>query len=101
MSTDELQERIRRIDAETLAKRIHAARTAARENGSRTKLVRLSHDRLVERMGMSSRQHLIKLEQGTHRPSARTLTALSEATGYPVEWFLADDACPFHGRSMK
>lgn len=32
-------------------------------------------------------RHVIRLEQGMHYPSARTLLKISEATGQPLEFF--------------
>lgn len=57
----------------------------------------LSHDALGERMGGVSRQHLIKLEKGLHRPSIEMLERIAEATGREVDWFLdpALDPSPF------
>lgn len=87
MITDEmaeLQERIRLAPGVLIAERIKHARSEAR----------LSHDRLGARMGGVSRSHLIKLEKAKHRPGAAMLTRISEATGRPVEWFLAPDTEP-------
>lgn len=46
----------------------------------------LSLDRLGEIVG-TGRRHLIKLEQGEHRPRPALLARIAEATGKPVEWF--------------
>lgn len=54
------------------------------------KTARLSHDRLVERLGRSNRSHLIKIEQGTHRPRQELRDALADALAVPRELF-ADD----------
>lgn len=85
---DALQDRIRRAPADLIAKRIRRARREASIGGG---VVRLSHDALAERMGTSSRHHLIKLEKGLHRPRAELLLVIAEATGYSVEWFLRPD----------
>lgn len=82
---DDLQERIRRAPAQYLADHIRSAR---RQAG-------LSHDRLVERMGASSRSGLIRYEKAAHRPRAQMLVSIAEATGRDVEWFLPpDDRAP-------
>ena len=81
--TDLLQERIRRTSAPLLATRIRQAR---KEHGS--------HDALATAVE-SSRQHLIKLEKGLHRPRAGMLLKIAEATGHDVDWFLDESADPF------
>jgi transcriptional regulator with XRE-family HTH domain len=43
-------------------------------------------------MGGVTRQHLIKLEKGRHRPGLEMLNRLSEALGKPVEYFLVEEA---------
>jgi transcriptional regulator with XRE-family HTH domain len=53
----------------------------------------LSLDYLAVQVG-SSRQHLIRLEQGRHRPRVDMLTRIAEATGRQVEWFLDPDLDP-------
>ena len=45
-------------------------------------------------MGGVTRQHLIKLERGLHRPGADMLTRYAEATGRQVEWFLDPELDP-------
>lgn len=54
----------------------------------------LSHDALGERMGGVTRQHLIKLEKGLHRPSIEMLQRIAEATGREVDWFLDPEMDP-------
>lgn len=44
--------------------------------------------------GGASRQHLIKLEAGKHRPGPEMLARYAEATGKPVEWFVDPDLDP-------
>lgn len=44
---------------------------------------RLSHDKLGEKVG-TSRQHLIKLEKGLHRPRPDMIARIAEATGRPA-----------------
>jgi transcriptional regulator with XRE-family HTH domain len=53
---------------------------------------RLSHDRLVERLGRSNRGHLIKVEKGEHVPRADLRNAIADATGVPRELFEDDDS---------
>jgi len=80
----DLQERIRLAPGALIAARIRRARRDAN----------LSHDRLGERMGGVTRQHLIKLEKAQHRPGKEMLTRIAEATERPVEWFLDPDIEP-------
>jgi transcriptional regulator with XRE-family HTH domain len=80
---DALQDRIRRAPADLLASRIRRARRTS--------------DQTLDRLAVavdSSRQHLIKLEKGMHRPRAPLLTKIAEATERPVEWFLDPDLDP-------
>ena len=53
----------------------------------------MSHDRLGEKVG-TSRQHLINLEKGRHRPRLEMLTGIAEATGRDLEWFLNPEIDP-------
>lgn len=53
----------------------------------------LSHDKLGERVG-TSRQHLINLEKGRHRPRPDMLTRIADATGRDIEWFLDPEVDP-------
>lgn len=82
---DALQERIRRAPADLVAARIRRAR-------------RTSDDvRTLDQLAIaveSSRQHLIKLEKGQHRPRAEMLSKIAEATRRQVEWFLDPDLDP-------
>jgi transcriptional regulator with XRE-family HTH domain len=84
---EELQERIRVAPGQLISSRIKRARKAAD----------LTLDQLGELCGGVSRQHLIKLEKGKHRPRAAMLLRISEATGRSVDWFLdpAIDPSPF------
>ncbi len=65
-------------------------RAKASEFGDRLRQARkaagLSHDRLGAAAG-TSRQHLIRLEKGLHRPSPELLARIASATGKPVEFF--------------
>lgn len=83
MEDEELQERIRQAPAQLIATRIKRARKGSE----------MSHDRLAEECG-TSRQHLIKLEQATHRPRAAMLRKIAEATGRSVDWFLDPEVDP-------
>lgn len=74
---DLLTERISLTPAHFIGGKIRRARKTAG----------LSHDRLGEKVG-ASRQHLIRLEQGEHRPRPRLLRAIAEATDRPVEFFV-------------
>src|SRR6476646_4289124 len=60
------------------------------EQGSKIREARkgakLSHDRLGAAVG-TSRQHLIRLEQGWHRPGEELLARIAEATGRPLHFF--------------
>lgn len=40
----------------------------------------------------TSRQHLINLEKGKHRPRPEMLTKIAEATGKPLDYFLLEAA---------
>lgn len=79
------QDRLREAPLKLLAARIREARGG------------LSHDKLGEKVG-TSRQHLISLEKGRHRPRLEMLTRIAEATERDVDWFLdpeVDPASPF------
>lgn len=45
-------------------------------------------------MGGVTRQHLIKLEKGRHRPRPEMLTKIAEATGREIDWFLDPEVDP-------
>jgi transcriptional regulator with XRE-family HTH domain len=78
-----LEERIKNAPLALIAARIRRARKEAD----------LSHDRLAEGAG-TSRQHLIKLEKGKHRPRAQMLTRIAEHTGREIDWFVDPDLDP-------
>lgn len=42
----------------------------------------------------TSRQHLINLEKGKHRPRPEMLLRIAEATGKTPDWFLVEDEDP-------
>lgn len=50
----------------------------------------LSLDRLGEQVG-TSRQHLIRLEKGLHRPKPAMAARIAEATGVPLDLLTDDD----------
>lgn len=52
----------------------------------------LSHDLFGQRMGGVTRQHLIKLEKGLHRPGLEMLQRVAVAADKPVEYFLVEEA---------
>lgn len=67
---------IQRALAERVGRRIKTARKQAG----------LSHDKLAKRVG-TSRQHLIKLEKGTHLPGPSMLTAIARETEKSESFF--------------
>jgi len=79
-----LQERIRLAPGPLIGSRIRRARKEAE----------LSHDRLGNKLGGVTRQHLIKLEKAQHRPRAEMLTKIAEATGREIDWFLDPEVDP-------
>lgn len=80
----ELQERIRLAPGQLIATRIKRARKSAN----------LTLDHLGEACGGVTRQHLIKLEQGKHRPRAEMLRRIAEASGRSVDWFVDPEVDP-------
>jgi transcriptional regulator with XRE-family HTH domain len=89
-----LQERIRLAPWDLIGQRIKEARLTAKAGGL------LTLDELGNALGGVTRQHLIKLEKGQHKPRASMLLRLSEALGRSVDWFLdPDDPTPFRGGS--
>lgn len=83
MGAVETRDRLREAPLKLVAARIKRARREAD----------LSHDRLGERVG-TSRQHLISLEKGRHRPRLEMLTRIAEATERDVDWFLDPEVDP-------
>lgn len=53
----------------------------------------LTLDALSGRVG-TSRQHLIRLEAGKHRPRVVMLQRIAEATGREIDWFLDPEVDP-------
>src|SRR4051812_44158185 len=66
---------------------------AARVKRAR-KALGLSHDRLGALCGGVTRQHLIKLEKGQHRPTLEMLSRIAEATGRDLRWFVDPEVDP-------
>lgn len=83
-ATIDLDELLRNAPLPLIAARIRRARRGAG----------LSHDRLGERMGGVTRQHLIKLEKGKHRPRLETLALIAKATSRETSWFLDPEVDP-------
>ncbi len=87
----ELRERIKQISLPFIAAQWKQARFDCK----------LSHDVIGERMGGVSRQHLIKLEGGKHRPGPEMLTRYAAATGKPIAFFVPSEVdtptIPFPG----
>lgn len=89
----ELRDRIALVPKPVLGQRIRESR------GEKGKPGYLSHDRLAARVG-TTRQHLIRLEHGKHRPGEEMLSRIADATSREVEWFLRPDPAqlaPFRG----
>jgi transcriptional regulator with XRE-family HTH domain len=84
LELEALRERIKQAPLMLLASRIRRAR---RTTG-------LSHDDFGKRAGGVTRQHLIKLEKGKHRPGPEMLLRISEASGRSVDWFLDPEVDP-------
>lgn len=70
---------IQRAGAERVGRQIRKAR---KHSG-------LSHDKLAARVG-TSRQHLIRLEKGTHMPRPEMLAAIARETGKSEAFFESD-----------
>jgi len=83
-ATTSIEDLLRDAPLPLVAGRIRRARRAAG----------LSHDRLGELMGGVTRQHLIKLEKGLHRPRLEMLERVAEATGRDLRWFVDPEVDP-------
>lgn len=81
METSEIAAEIQNAPLKLIAARIRRAR---RSSGK-------TLDGLGEEIG-TSRQHLIRLEGGKHRPRVEMLQRIAEATGKPVDYFLVEDS---------
>lgn len=79
------------MSTNTLAIGTGAPRTLGEKIRWARKRAGLSHDRLGALAGVS-RQHLIRLEKGEHRPADELVQRLAEHTGQPVEFFLGSPA---------
>jgi transcriptional regulator with XRE-family HTH domain len=84
VSVTELDELLRDAPLPLIAARIRRARREAK----------LTHDRLGALMGGVTRQHLIKLEQGRHRPRIEMLGRLADATERDLRWFVDPEVDP-------
>ena len=89
LELNELRERIRQAPLMLIAGRIRRARRTAGVDG-----LLLSHDQFGALAGGLTRQHLIKLEKGKHRPGPEMLLRISEASGRSVDWFLDPEVDP-------
>ena len=70
---------------------LHAQRIlVGRQIRKARQLSGLSHDKLAARIG-TSRQHLIKLENGQHLPRPEMLAAIARETGKSERFFDSDD----------
>lgn len=81
MENGNAHEALRQAPLKLIAARIRRARKA-RE---------MSLDSLANVVG-TSRQHLINLEYGRHRPRLEMLRAIAAATGRPLEYFVVVEA---------
>lgn len=81
MGTVEVRERIQDAPQKMIAARIRRAR---RDTG-------LSLDNVAEKAG-TSRQHLINLEKGRHRPRPEMLERIAAALDRPIDFFLVPEA---------
>lgn len=90
---DALQERIQEAPKQLIAARIkRSRREPLTEAGDPAEP--MTHDQLGGMIGGVSRQHLIKLEKGVHRPRAAMLMRIAEATGRPTDWFVDPEVDP-------
>lgn len=80
MTTEEVRGRIQDAPLRLLASRIRSAR---RDRG-------LSLDHVAGEAG-TSRQHLINLEKGKHRPRPEMLERIANALDRPLDYFLAPE----------
>lgn len=76
-----LRERISLTPPSFIGRKIRRARQTAG----------LSHDKLGAQVGRT-RQHLIALEKGDHRPRPQLLIDIADATDRPVEFFVRKGA---------
>lgn len=78
LDLNELRERIKQVSLPFIAAQWKQAKADCG----------LSHDVIGERMGGVTRQHLIKLESGKHRPGPEMLTRYAKATGKSLDYFI-------------
>jgi transcriptional regulator with XRE-family HTH domain len=77
--------------ADAIPAEVYRLPVGERIRWARNEHARLSHDRLVARLGRSNRGHLIKIERGDHVPRQDLRDAIADALGVPRDLF-ADDA---------
>ncbi len=82
-AVDLLAEKIKDAPLRLIATRIKRARKEAEH----------TLDSLGDAVG-TSRQHLIRLERGAHRPRPEMLTKIAEATGRSADWFVDPELDP-------
>lgn len=82
MSVAEFRDRVREAPLKMIAARIKRARKEADE---------MTLDVLAGK-AFTSRQHLISLEKGKHRPRPEMLMKIAEATGKPLDFFVDAEA---------
>ena len=80
MDALEVRGRIQELPRKVLAARIRRARRDAD----------VSLDHVAEKAG-TSRQHLINLEKGRHRPRPEMLERIADALNRPIDDFLAEE----------
>lgn len=80
METMEVRGRIQELPRKVIAARIRRARRDAD----------VSLDHVAEKAG-TSRQHLINLEKGRHRPRPEMLERIADALNTPLEDFLVEE----------
>ena len=64
---------------------------------ARIRRARRENDKTLDALGETvgtSRQHLIRLEKGLHRPRPEMLSRIAEATGRDIDWFLDPEVDP-------
>lgn len=89
-------------ELETLRRNAPLPFIAARIKRAR-KHLGLSHDRFGELCGGVTRQHLIKLEKGNHRPTLEMLSRIAAASDRDLRWFVDPevDPSPFPAEDEK
>lgn len=82
-----------REELETLRRNAPLPFIAARIRRSRKDLG-ISHDQFGVLCGGVTRQHLIKLEKGVHRPTLEMLDRIASATERDLRWFVDPEVDP-------